>query len=342
MLGASRRGSRLSIEAAEVTRAERNAARGVYVTTLHQPVRLAGVFSGAATVALLAALGLHRWQGDTPTVLALLAMMALINTVVFLGWASKLPRCAPHASIIAAIVVIWVATVVTRGQFAFGFLYVWVGIYAGLAFPFRAATAYLVSSGFALALAEALTAHSLPVLAWIQVMGTAVVAAVVVNRLVVETNTLALSDPLTGLANRRAWDERLGEELARAQRSKMPLSIAVIDVDGLKQVNDHKGHEQGDLLLRSIATAWSACPHRPGDVLARIGGDEFAILLPGTSAEGMTVALARLRHVAPPSVSFSAGAVTWDGSEGQADLLARGDGAMYRDKALRRAASSWT
>lgn len=325
-----------------MTSGERDGARRDSLTTLHQPVRLAGVFSGAATVALLAALGLHRWQGDTPTVLALLAVMALINTVVFVRWPSKLPACAPHASVIAAIVVIWVATVVTRGEFAFGFLYVWVGIYAGLAFPFRVAAAYLVSSGLGLALAEVLTAHSLPVVAWIQVMGTAAVAAVVVNRLVVETNTLALSDPLTGLANRRAWDERLGEELARAQRSKMPLSIAVIDVDGLKQVNDHKGHEQGDLLLRGIAAAWSASPHRPGDVLARIGGDEFAVLLPGTSAEGMTVALARLRHAAPPLVSFSAGAVMWDGGEGQGDLLARADAAMYCDKALRRATSSWT
>lgn len=94
-----------------------------------------------------------------------------------------------------------------------------------------------------------------------------------------QLRTLAFVDPLTGLPNRRAFEDDFGREVSRARRHGHPLSLAVIDIDGLKRVNDTAGHGAGDELLRSVAAMLrSALRHE--DVAYRIGGDEFAIVLP--------------------------------------------------------------
>ena len=88
---------------------------------------------------------------------------------------------------------------------------------------------------------------------------------------------LALRDPLTGLANRRLLDELLDAELARTQRSEVPLAVAYIDLDGLKQVNDTYGHDAGDMVLCETARRLVAIV-RGADVVARLGGDEFVVV----------------------------------------------------------------
>lgn len=91
--------------------------------------------------------------------------------------------------------------------------------------------------------------------------------------------TLASSDGLTGLANRRSFDQALALEWTRAQRTKTPLSLLLVDVDYFKLYNDLHGHQKGDDCLRALAAAMGA-NMRPADVAARYGGEEFAVLMP--------------------------------------------------------------
>jgi diguanylate cyclase (GGDEF)-like protein len=97
---------------------------------------------------------------------------------------------------------------------------------------------------------------------------------------------LALSDSLTGLANRRQFDQRLNAEFKRAIRDQSPLALVMIDVDYFKRFNDHHGHVAGDACLQAIARAVLGGQRRPGDIAARFGGEEFVILLPGTDLHG--------------------------------------------------------
>lgn len=104
------------------------------------------------------------------------------------------------------------------------------------------------------------------------------------------------TDALTGVANRRAFDEALKREWSRGMRSGLPLALAMIDIDYFKGFNDHHGHLGGDACLRQVAQALqSAVPRRSGDLVARYGGEEFAALLVGTDGEGARTVAERLR-----------------------------------------------
>ncbi|HEY1480295.1 MAG TPA: diguanylate cyclase [Gaiellales bacterium] len=142
----------------------------------------------------------------------------------------------------------------------------------------------------------------------------------------------ALTDPLTGIANRRAFDSALADALARAGRQDRPLSVALLDLNGLKQLNDHEGHEAGDALLRDSATAWQR-ELRPSDVLARLGGDEFGIILCDCGPEAAEAVADRLRRSLRHPPGCGVGLARWDGSEDSASLLRRADRALYVDKA---------
>lgn len=104
-------------------------------------------------------------------------------------------------------------------------------------------------------------------------------------RLQRELEKLSLTDGLTGIANRRLFDSRLAEEWERSCREVKPLSVLLIDLDYFKQYNDHYGHVEGDECLKAVAGALASVADRPGDVVARFGGEEFAVLLPDTDAE---------------------------------------------------------
>lgn len=96
---------------------------------------------------------------------------------------------------------------------------------------------------------------------------------------------LSAEDALTQIANRREFERRLGIEWSRARRDRQPLALIMIDVDCFKNYNDHYGHPAGDACLQQIATALRNIPHRPADLVARFGGEEFVALLPATSLE---------------------------------------------------------
>lgn len=154
------------------------------------------------------------------------------------------------------------------------------------------------------------------------------------------SESLARNDPLTGLANRRAFDERLRMELPRAARSGDPLCVAYLDLDDFKAVNDRYGHARGDVLLQDIAAELRACV-RASDLPARLGGDELAILLVDVSADDARRTCERIlervralgRELPGTNLGVSAG-IAWFASPPSSsdEVLRRADEAMYEAK----------
>jgi diguanylate cyclase (GGDEF)-like protein/PAS domain S-box-containing protein len=141
----------------------------------------------------------------------------------------------------------------------------------------------------------------------------------------------ALSDALTGLANRRAWDDGLLREVARARRAGTTLCVAAVDVDHFKTMNDEQGHGAGDRFLRRAAAAWRTAL-RASDLLARTGGEEFAVALPDCDLEAAMRVGDRFRELTPAGLTCSVGVAQWDGEESRDALLQRADRALYAAK----------
>lgn len=162
-------------------------------------------------------------------------------------------------------------------------------------------------------------------------------AAIALGRadLVSDLEAAARTDTLTGLPNLRAWEEGLSREIATAERDGRPVCVAVADLDGFKGFNDAHGHLAGDRLLREAVAAWQRSL-RAGDVLARIGGDEFGLLLPACELDGAVVLADRLRRATPSGRTCSVGVAAWDRSEISSELVARADAALYEAKAQGR------
>jgi diguanylate cyclase (GGDEF)-like protein/PAS domain S-box-containing protein len=142
---------------------------------------------------------------------------------------------------------------------------------------------------------------------------------------------LALTDQLTGLPNRRAWEEALQRELSRADRDGNPVCVAVIDLDEFKRFNDEHGHQAGDALLAEAARAWQG-QLRASDHLARYGGEEFAAVIPAWPLETAVAVVERLRLATPDGLTASAGLASWDRQETAAELFGRADAALYEAK----------
>jgi diguanylate cyclase (GGDEF)-like protein len=141
----------------------------------------------------------------------------------------------------------------------------------------------------------------------------------------------ATLDDLTGLLNRRGWREAAEHELARASRDGTSVGLVLLDLDSLKEINDTRGHDEGDRVLVETADRMRTAL-RAGDVLARLGGDEFGALLMDTSDGQAMAAVHRLTEMTPELGSFSAGAAAWDGKEALDELLRRADVALYTAK----------
>lgn len=162
----------------------------------------------------------------------------------------------------------------------------------------------------------------------------------------VRLNSLNVMDGLTCIANRRGFDEKLGEEWNRAQRARQPISLLMIDVDFFKRYNDCYGHLRGDICLKQVAATLQRLATRPGDIVARYGGEEFAIVLSGTDTRQAKVvaqeALQAIWDLNVPHanseiesrVTLSIGVASmWPSTDNRPeDLVAKADEALYQAK----------
>ena len=163
-----------------------------------------------------------------------------------------------------------------------------------------------------------------------------------------ELQRLMNMDGLTGLNNRRRFDEYAQSEWRRAVRENIPLSVLIIDVDDFKRYNDTQGHLEGDRVLKSVATAIQSSCSRPADLSARFGGEEFAAVLPGTAAAGarhvgerILAAIDKLKIPHPASstgatltLSVGGAGIGPTGSSSLLEFIMRADKALYEAKCL--------
>jgi diguanylate cyclase (GGDEF)-like protein len=276
-----------------------------------------------------------------PTTLAtVIGIILLCGAAALLRFGGRLPMRALQAAAITGTLIntVLVANCTTNyGAALNSFAYLWIGIYAGQFFEQRAArfqaAVLVVASGVALWLS------GLPgmITAWALVAGSSVLATEALARLNSRLREQLVTDPLTGLLNRSGFVAEAERMRSVADRAQLPISIALIDLDQFKQVNDQQGHAAGDELLIELGRDWLA-ELRGSEVLARFGGDEFALALVGTGRAGAEEALRRLRRAS--AADWSVGVVEWAPGESLDRAMARADEELYRAKRDSRALRS--
>jgi diguanylate cyclase (GGDEF)-like protein len=287
-------------------------------------------FGGAA--GLLMCLDIE--PGSRRSILAVLCCLALVAAVVTGRWGARWRRAYFHSVVASATALIVSAVALAPNPvtaMAAATLITFVVVDAHFFFSTRQAIAHL---------GVAVIGTTVALIAGDVGVGTALgydLVLVSIGTVIRQLVTLASSasrDPLTGLSNRRGFDQALEELMSEASRSGEPLSAVLIDVDHFKAVNDTYGHEEGDRVLRRVAEVWQR-ETPDGTFLARHGGDEFSLLLPGMRA---TAALALVRRVcaANSDVSLSCGVAQYRTGDSASQLMRSADRALYDAKILGR------
>jgi diguanylate cyclase (GGDEF)-like protein len=297
------------------------------------------------------------------------AAVVIAARLVAAGWLVTRRRPVPHETLyaISAAGITGLCALqflASSAAFFHDLLLIDLLLVAAVHTPRRAAAAVALAVGGVL---PALVRHGPETVTWGEWGAEAILWSLVVGLVVIYTErsraqraqlretsreaaALARVDPLTGLGNRRAFDETLERELSAARRHGSGLSVLVGDLDGLKAVNDRLGHPAGDDLLRQVASRLVEAVRRP-DACFRWGGDEFAIVLPRTSPAGAALVADRIRatierRVRVPGVegaSITLGIADLGPDQAAPDLLAAADRALIAAKLARPAArrSAW-
>ena len=273
---------------------------------------------------------------QTPVeLLRIVGAITLITSVAVWVAADRVRPWMLHAA--AVIATLAISLVISQSATALGVVvvaggYLWISIYAGFFFSRQAARAHMGLIAIAFAGALLIGDRGVPVEAWIFITTTMLVAGEVVGRQSDRLRHEAHTDPLTGLLNRKGLAPAAERAFSLADRTAMPLTLALIDLDHFKQINDRDGHAAGDRMLAELTRVWGA-ELEPSDLFARLGGDEFVVVLVGASdADGVRL-FERLRFVSP--TPWSAGIVTRRPGEAFSQCLGRADAQLYDAKRAR-------
>ncbi len=242
------------------------------------------------------------------------------------------------------IVTVLMATAGSRSASgSFSFFYTWIVIYALLFFsPVSAAAQVGVAAAAYLTVwvsldpSETDIGSTLEPVILVSVIGT----TGLVVRMLSRAREVSEIDSLTGVANRRGLDRLLDSAVEETTAAQRTLVVAMIDIDHFKSINDMRGHAAGDQVLECCTRAWRPLL-RLGDSLARFGGDEFVVVLPGCSRSDAEDILERLRVAAPDDITCSVGAALWQPGDTVSMLVGRADVALYQAKNLGRNRLAW-
>jgi diguanylate cyclase (GGDEF)-like protein len=298
---------------------------------------LAAMFGAGAVLGLISVL-LPHGEGVNAVGWALNSSLGLPVAGALFVAGGRVPMWVLHVLLVSG------AGMVALGQefgdggpasVATSFFYVWVALYAFWFFSPRAAAAHVTFDAAIFGAMLGLQHDEAGPAVWLLVMGTAVMVGIVVSLMHQQLIRVATIDPLTGLPTRHALNDAVTREIARSQRNATPLCLAIMDVDGLKLVNDQHGHQAGDRMLAEAARAWRNAL-RESDILVRFGGDEFVAVLPDCTPELAEEVLRRVRR--STAISCSAGLAWWQAGDTPADVLQRADAHLYEAKRSNRRA----
>ena len=276
---------------------------------------------------------------DTPRVLlVVLGLVSLAAALTLLVAGADISSLHLHSAVVLLIALhgVMVAVAATeRGLMLSALGFTWTAVYVALYFRPRAARLYAALTVAVLGVSLLSARSPTDVTVWVTISTMVWVAVAFLTRLNARLRADAHTDGLTGLLNRTGFIAAAARQRAMARRRGEPLALAVIDLDDFKLVNDGGGHAAGDRLLAELAAVWSASL-RPGDLLARFGGDEFVLLVAGATEDQVDRVLARLASAHP--AAWTAGAVLCSEAESLDEAIARADTRLYGAKAPGRGA----
>ena len=274
---------------------------------------------------------------ETPRgLLVAFGLSAVVLALALLLVGERLTPASLHVGVVLLVALHAAMTAVAateRGLMLGALGFVWTAVYVAYFFAADTARAYAALMTAALGASLLVARAPTDVRVWITLSAMIWVAITILTRLNARLRAEAQSDGLTGLLNRTGFAVTAARQRAIAARRGLPVALAVIDLDEFKVVNDRDGHAAGDRLLVELASAWSASL-RPEDVVARFGGDEFVLLLPGVGEDKVDDVLARLRRAHP--APWTAGAIVCSDGESLDAAVDRADRRLYGAKELRR------